>query len=195
MPEFHLNAGAVDLVPLSEPHIRPILDLMNKEGWYYYDQNELTRYLRLKQDCFVMIKQDRVIGSLFTTNYGNQAWIGNIVVAAQERRRGLATEALKTVIGYLRGSKSVKEFRLGAVPLAIGLYRNIGFSPESFTSAQEALLPIPLAADRAGLDGSAQIHRIEPGDLPEIATVDARYLKSDRLFLLRDRKSVVWERV
>ena len=104
-----------------------------------------------------MLKQGHVIGSLFTTNYGNQAWIGNVVVAAQERRRGLATEALRTVIGYLRGSTCVKEFRLGAVPLAIDLYQDIGFLPESFTTAQEAQLPIHLAADHFEGLGQADV--------------------------------------
>jgi GNAT superfamily N-acetyltransferase len=186
MAKIHLNAGAVELVPLSESHIQPILDLMNKEGWYYYDSNELGRYLRLNQDCFTMVKKGHVIGSLFTTNFGRQAWIGNIVVAEQERRKGLATETLKTVMRHLRDTKRVEEFRLGAVPLAVGLYRRLGFSAEAFTSAREAALPIALPTGGTELDGRVQMPLITREDLHDISKLDARYFKSDRLFLLRE---------
>jgi len=83
MKELTINTPGVKVLRLREEHIDGIIELMNKEGWYYYDYHELKRYLNLNQDCFTLLKDGRIIGSIFTTNYGNQAWIGNIIVAKE----------------------------------------------------------------------------------------------------------------
>jgi hypothetical protein len=80
MIELDLNISEVKVVPLDENHLDGIISLMNKEGWYYYDQRELKRYLSLNHDCFTLLKKGKIVGSIFTTNYENQAWIGNIVL-------------------------------------------------------------------------------------------------------------------
>ncbi|MBW2174403.1 MAG: GNAT family N-acetyltransferase [Deltaproteobacteria bacterium] len=137
-----INSPEVKVLHLHEEHIDEIIGLMNKEGWYYYDHNELKRYLDLNQDCFTLLKDGRIIGSIFTTNYGNQAWIGNIIVAKEARGMGLAAKLIRVVIDYLRENKHVLTFRLGSVPLAIGLYKKVGFHAEAFTTSQEAELPL-----------------------------------------------------
>ncbi len=79
---------------------------MNKEGWYSYDPHELKRYLNLNQDCFTLHKDGRIVGSISSTNYGNQAWICSIIVAEQDRGMGLAAELIKGVINYLQKTEN-----------------------------------------------------------------------------------------
>ncbi len=206
MAELTLNIPGVKVLPLHEKHIDKVIDLMNKEGWYYYDHHELKRYLNLNQDCFTLLKDGDIVGSIFTTNYGNQAWIGNIVVAKEVRGMGLAAKLIKGVIDYLYENKHILTFRLGAVPLAIGLYKKVGFHAEFFTTAQEAELPLKAKYDEINLGENIQIESLDAHDLEAISEIDKRYFKSKRLqflmniyndsikescFCLKDKKKIV----
>ena len=181
MADMIMNTPGVKAVRLHEDHIDRIIALMNKEGWYYYDRHELKRYLTLNQDCFTLLKDGRIAGSIFTTNYGNQAWIGNIIVAKEVRGMGLAAEMIRGVIEYLRINKHVLTFRLGSVPLAIGLYKKVGFHAEAFTTAQEAVLPLDAEYEEVDLGENIRVERLDAHDLNAIGEMDARYFKSKRL--------------
>ena len=183
MAEIIINTPGVKALRLHEEHIDGIIELMNKEGWYYYDHHELKRYLTLNQDCFTLFKDERVIGSIFTTNYGNQAWIGNIIVAKEARGMGLAAELIRGVIDYLYEEKHVLTFRLGSVPLAIGLYKKVGFHAEAFTTSQEAKLPLKLEYKEMNLGENTKVERINAHDLEAICEIDEQYFKSKRLQL------------
>ncbi|MFC1576753.1 GNAT family N-acetyltransferase [Candidatus Omnitrophota bacterium] len=194
MAEISINTPGVKALSLREEHIDGIIELMNKEGWYYYDHYELKRYLTLDQDCFTLLKDGRVVGSIFTTNYGNQAWIGNIIVAKEARGIGLATKMIRGVIDYLRENKHVLTFRLGSVPLAIGLYKKIGFHAEAFTTSQEAELPFKVEYEEMNLGEKIQVERLDAHDLEAIGEIDERYFKSKRLqFLMNVYKDSIKE--
>ena len=184
MKELTINTPGVKVLRLREEHIDGIIELMNKEGWYYYDYHELKRYLNLNQDCFTLHKDGRIIGSIFTTNYGNQAWIGNIIVAKEVRGMGLAAKLIRVVIDYLRENKHVLTFRLGAVPLAIGLYKKVGFHAEAFTTSQEAELPIKAEYEEMNLGENIQVDKLSIHDLEAIGEIDERFFKSNRLQFL-----------
>ena len=186
MAEIITNTPGVKIVRFNEGHIDGIVELMNKEGWYYYDYHELKRYLTLNQDCFTLFKDGRIAGSIFTTNYGNQAWIGNIIVAKEARGMGLATKMIRGVIDYLHENKRVLTFRLGSVPLAIGLYKKVGFHAEAFTTSQEAELPIKVKYDKIDLSENIQVERLGTHNLEAIGEIDKQYFKSKRLQLLAD---------
>ena len=174
----------MNIVPISEAHIDSILDLMTKEGWYYYDYRELKRYLDLNEACFTLLDSDRVAGCIFSTNYGNQAWLGNIVVAAESRGRGHAAALIRTVTDHLHSKSQISTFRLGSVPLAIGLYEKAGFRAESFNTAQQASLPLDMPEGPVVLTNSVRLQELMPSDLTSAAAIDAVYFKSDRLKLL-----------
>ena len=181
MAEIILNIPGVKAQRLHETHMDGIIELMNKEGWYYYDVHELKRYLTLNQDCFTLFKDGSIAGSIFTTNYGNQAWIGNIIVAEKVRGMGLATRLIRGVIEYLRENQHVLTFRLGSVPLAIGLYKKVGFHAEAFTTSQEAELPLKAAYEEMNWSENIQVERLDINDLEAIGEIDERYFKSKRL--------------
>ena len=184
MTELTINTSGVKVLRLYEEHIDGIIELMNQEGWYYYDHHELKRYLSLNQDCFILLKDGRIVGSIFTTNYGNQAWIGNIVVAKEVRGMGLAAKLIRGVINHLCENKHVLTFRLGAVPLAIGLYKKVGFHAEAFSTSQEAELPLKAEYEEMNLGENIQVERLDAHDLEAISKIDERYFKSKRLQFL-----------
>jgi GNAT superfamily N-acetyltransferase len=161
MIEILLDVPGVELVKLREAHIEGIIKLMNREGWYYYDHHELKRYISLNQDCFTLFRHGEIVGSIFTTNYGNQVWIGNIVIAKEARGLGLATKMIRGVIDYLREYRHVRTFRLGSVPLVIGLYKKVGFHAEAFTTSQEVELPLQLEFEAVNLEESLQVERVK----------------------------------
>lgn len=186
MNEIVINASNVTVQKFHEEHVDEIIRLMNQEGWYYYDRNELNRYLRLDQDCFVLVKGNKVIGSLFTTNFGNQAWIGNIIIDEQSRGMGLAKDLISGVIEHLVEHKDVDTFRLGSVPLAIGLYKKVGFKPEAFTTAQEVELPITQEVEKVKLPDGVYVEKLNESDLESISRIDEKFFKSNRHSLLKD---------
>lgn len=185
MLELTFDIPGVNILRLNEKHIDEVIALMNKEGWYYYDHHELKRYLVLNQECFTLSKDGRIVGSLFTTSFGNQAWLGNIIVAKDVRGMGLATELIKAVTDYLYEKKHIGTFRLGAVPLAIGLYKKVGFHAETFTTAQEVELPLNMDYEKMNLGGNVQVERLQAHDLESIGEMDERYFKSKRIGLLQ----------
>jgi ribosomal protein S18 acetylase RimI-like enzyme len=134
----------------------------------------------------VLLKDGGIVGSIFTTNYGNQAWIGNIVVAKEARGMGFATKLIRGVIDYLCENKQILTFRLGSVPLAIGLYKRTGFHAEAFTTAQEADLPLKVEDEEINLGERIKVERLNAHDLEAISEIDERYFKSKRLQFLRN---------
>lgn len=186
MAEIPLHTPGVKAVRLDVSHFNGILDLMNREGWYYYDPHELNRYLKLDQACFTLLKGNRVAGSIFTTNYGNQAWIGNIVVAESLRGKGIAGRMIQGVINHLQSTQQIRTFRLGSVPLAIGLYKKAGFRPEAFTTAQEAELPLKIQPESIDLGETTRVEQMKPADLDAVAKLDAQFFNSSRLALLTE---------
>lgn len=186
MKTLSIKAEGIEALPLQLDHMDQIIELMNKEGWYYYDRTELKRYLKLGQDCFTLIKQGQVIGSIFTTSFKNQAWIGNIVVAQQFRGFGLAAQLIQAVMAFLKDNRQVNTFRLGSVPLAIGLYKKAGFHAEAFTTAQEAELPINQGLEDINLPDEVRVEKIGEADLNALAQLDEQFFHSNRLELLSD---------
>lgn len=184
MPEIIMNTPGVKALSLGEEHMDGIIELMNKEGWYYYDHHELKRYLSMNQDCFALSIDGQIQGSIFTTNFGNQAWIGNIIVAEEHRGKGLAEEMIRGLIDYMHHNKDVYTFRLGSVPLAIGLYKRVGFHAEAFTTAQEAELPLKAEYERIDLGKNIQIQRLDVQDLEGVNKIDEQCFKSKRQKLL-----------
>ncbi len=184
MPEIDLSVSGVMIQRLRKHHISGVLRLMNAEGWYYYDHRELMRYLEMGEDCFALIRDGDIVGSIFSTNYGNQAWLGNIVVARSERGKGFAGHMIREAINHLRKERRVPTFRLGSVPLAIGLYKQLGFRPEAFTTAHEATLPlrldVPISPDKG-----AEVEPLREIDLNAACDIDALIFKSRRDRLLR----------
>lgn len=171
-----------NIVDLKEQHIEQLLSLMIAQTWYYYDEHELNRYLKMNEVSHVLQEGNRVIGSIFTTNYGIQTWIGNLLVQRSDRNKGYGMKMIHSIITKLVG-KGQDTFRLASVPEAIGLYQKppYVFHAEYFTTAQQATLPLKMNMEQTDLDW--YIRQIEPNDLEAICYIDAQFFKSNRFRL------------
>jgi predicted GNAT family N-acyltransferase len=72
----------------------------------------------------------RVIGTLRLLSFGEEAKIGRVAVAAERRRRGIASRMLEIALARAR-EQGFRRVRLAAQLAAVGLYEQAGFAVES----------------------------------------------------------------
>lgn len=82
---------------------------------------------------------ERVIGTLRLLSFGEEAKIGRVVVAADQRRRGVASRMLRIALDRAR-EQGFARVRLAAQIRALGLYERAGFAVES-APFEEAGIP------------------------------------------------------
>lgn len=82
------------------------------------------------QHLVALDPEGRVIGTLRLLDFGEEAKIGRVVVAADQRRRGIASRML--AIALARASEQgFRRVRLAAQIRALELYAQAGFAVES----------------------------------------------------------------
>ncbi len=74
--------------------------------------------------------EQRVIGTLRLLSFGAEAKIGRVAVAAEWRRRGVASRMLETALARAR-AQGFERARLAAQTVAVSLYEQAGFRVES----------------------------------------------------------------
>ena len=72
----------------------------------------------------------RVIGTLRLLSFGEEAKIGRVAVAAEQRRRGIASRMLQIALARAR-EQGFRRVRLAAQLAAVALYEQAGFALES----------------------------------------------------------------
>lgn len=94
-------------------------------------RGDLERILRHDPDgCFLALWDGLPAGTLTTTSYGTElAWIGMVLVAADLRRRGIATALMRRAIDHLRDHR-IETIKLDASDEGHGVYRRLGFEDE-----------------------------------------------------------------
>jgi predicted GNAT family N-acyltransferase len=92
------------------------------------DVDELDRHAQ----HLVAFEHDeaRVIGTLRLLSFGEEAKIGRVVVAADRRRRGIASRMLQIALDRAR-EQGFARVRLAAQIRALELYEQAGFAVES----------------------------------------------------------------
>jgi ribosomal protein S18 acetylase RimI-like enzyme len=131
--------------------------------------------------AFIAETSGQPLGMLTTTRYRHSAWIGNLIVVPEYRRRGIGAQLMRRAMDDLT-CQAIRTIRLEADPPGIRLYRRLGFVDE-FESPRFA------RAAGAGLRvedrGAAPlVERVSLGDLPAIAAFDAQHFGDDRRRLL-----------
>lgn len=146
-----------------------------REGWD--DTPELLRAL-LTHDpagCFVAELDGRRAGIITTTRHGQTAWIGNLIVLPEERRKGIG-ERLMTHVLELLTRGGARTIRLDADPLGVKLYRRLGFVDE-FESLR-------FRHSGLKLDPAKGAERLSTDAITELAAFDAPLFGDDRVRLL-----------
>jgi GNAT superfamily N-acetyltransferase len=102
------------------------LTLTAREGW---DSTAPLFHVCLTHDpdgCFIAEIDGRPAGMITTTRYAESAWVGNLIVARNHRRKGVGAELMSHAMTWLKRN-GVRTMRLEGDPLGIGIYRRLGF--------------------------------------------------------------------
>lgn len=129
--------------------------------------------------CFLAIDetgQPVAVGSGIA--YGRLGVVGNMVVAAANRRRGLGRAVLEQIIAFLEGERSCTQLELTATDAGRPLYALYDFAPAGATA--DARLPV----DGAVAAGTHDVRPATPDDLPEIVVYDTERFGGDRTPIL-----------
>jgi predicted GNAT family N-acyltransferase len=107
-----------------------------REQVFYGEQNvpreeDVDEHDRDAQQLVAVDLDDgHVIGTLRLLSFGEEAKIGRVAVAAQWRRRGIASQMLDIALARAR-EQGFERVRLAAQVVAVALYEQAGFAVES----------------------------------------------------------------
>lgn len=138
------------------------------------------------QGCFVAESEGQVCGTVTTTIYeGRLAWVGMVLVAPENRGKGIGTQLLNRAIEYL-DAVGVVTIKLDATPNGQPLYEKLGFVTEyeidrwALSSHSQPLKP----------DSTSVLQISESGELKEVLKLD-EILKVDRDAFGADRSALL----
>lgn len=164
----------VDIRLASAADIPAAMRLKELAGWNQTER-DWQRLLELEPEgCFAAMCDDRVVGTATTTAFGvDLAWIGMVLVDPEYRRRGIATELMKTAMAYLRSS-GIRTIKLDATPAGLPVYEALGFVQEERIERQVALV-----------SASGNIEKCLPADMQEVLALDRTAFAADRSRLIK----------
>jgi GNAT superfamily N-acetyltransferase len=125
---------------------------------------------------------DRLVASGLTVEFARFGWISMILVTAQHRRRGLATQLMQHCIDALSARGLVPA--LDASPEGREVYKHLGFRDAGNSTRLVGTLK------REARHPAIDVVPITAADLPEINALDAQSSGTDRTTLLRH----LWQR-
>ncbi len=96
------------------------------------------------EGCFIAEAEGRRVGMITTTRYARSAWIGNLIVTPDDRRRGVGAAMMRHAMGVLE-ARGINTIRLEADPMGVGIYKRLGFV-EQFESPRFCKQPLLNAA-------------------------------------------------
>ena len=126
---------------MSKPRVREMtpadfpfaVALTDTERWGFTVE-DFERYLALSpRGCFVVEQGGDRLGMLTTFLYGEVGWIGNVIVSAMARGRGLGGALMDHAIAYLE-SAGARGIRLWAYENTVALYAKYGFADDGLRS-------------------------------------------------------------
>jgi GNAT superfamily N-acetyltransferase len=121
-----VHTDAVTIRPLGRADCGRFLELARDEGWSC-DEAELEAFLRaFPEGCLVLDEGTLPIGFVMAYPHERSAWVGNLLVDAARRGRGLGTRLLDALLARL--DSRIPTVYLSAVPQATALYRRYGFA-------------------------------------------------------------------
>jgi len=82
------------------------------------------------EGCFTVLEGAKRVGITTTAHFGRIGWIGNVIVDARYRSKGLGILLVKHAIDYLR-KKSVSTIGLYAYVDTVPFYEKLGFKADS----------------------------------------------------------------
>jgi GNAT superfamily N-acetyltransferase len=162
---------------LSRDDLPQALALSTEAGWNQTAEDWRVM-LEYGRGLAAVAPDGSVIGSAFMLPYGERfAWIAMVLVTADWRRRGVATELSRRVVEMTRADGRVA--LLDATEVGCRVYRPIGFGDVGAMTRWQAAPP---SVPPGPTTGVRPIDR--GGDLDRIAAYDRAALGADRRWLL-----------
>ncbi len=104
--------------------------LSRAAGWNQTEADWVQLIEYQPTGCFGLERDGKLISTVTTTCYGNElAWIGMMLVDADHRRQGIATEMMRKALGDLR-HRGVQTIKLDATAAGAAVYEKLGFRAE-----------------------------------------------------------------
>jgi ribosomal protein S18 acetylase RimI-like enzyme len=98
----------------------------SREGWDTTSGVFDTLLAHDPDGCFLAEQRGEPVGMVTTTVFEKSAWIGNVIVPPEHRRRGIGEELTRHALTDL----CIRTVRLEADPPGVGIYRRLGFKDE-----------------------------------------------------------------
>ena len=158
---------------MKESDLDFFMQLMDMVGWGMTPGDYKRVHRFSPEGCFIASENNKDLGMVATTSYGETAWIGNLVVLPETRGKGIGGALMQHAIDYLV-STGVKAIRLDGVQAAVPLYRRLGFVDEYWSLRYTGV---------AGKHPSACLP-MKPEDMDKVAELDQSVFKADRRHIL-----------
>jgi GNAT superfamily N-acetyltransferase len=155
---------------MKKSDVRFFMNLMEIVGWGMTLRDFEIILCFSPEGCFITEQDGKKVGMVVTTNYGDVAWIGNLVVMPKYRGKGIGAELMSYAMDYLK-SCGVKTIKLDGVQSAIPLYRRLGFTDE-YWSLRYVGIAMPQMENLS--------KQMKSSDLEEIAALDLKVFKAPR---------------
>lgn len=172
MPSLPAGIGLRTATPEDLP---VIAGLRASAGWTAHRWALIDAIRPPHARCFLAVDaagQSVAMGSGIA--YGRLGVVGNMVVAAEHRRRGLGRAILEEIIGFLEDERGCAQLELSATDAGRPLYASHGFAPAGETA--DVRLPV----DGATAPETDEVRRATIHDLAEVAAYDAGRFGGDR---------------
>jgi GNAT superfamily N-acetyltransferase len=147
-----------------------------REGW---DNTPELFALSLEHDpegCFVAELDGERVGMITSTCYAESAWLGNLIVEPDARRRGIGKRLTVHAIDALK-RLGIETFRLEADPMGVDLYRRLGFSDQFTTTRFQKAPP-------HRIDPVRSVPHVSADDIDDVVAYDRAGFGDDRGRLL-----------
>ncbi len=154
---------------------RFFLSLIDMVGWGL-TESDYRRMLAFSPDgMFKATLDGEDVGVVVAVDYGEMAWIGNLVVVPEMRGRGFGEALMRKAMERLEG-RGVRCIRLDGVQKAIPLYRRLGFRDEYWSLRYTG---------RASWSAVAHAEPMRRCDLDAVTMLDEACFRGRRGSLLR----------
>jgi ribosomal protein S18 acetylase RimI-like enzyme len=159
--------------PLEQTDLEFAYKLNMGERWNDRKEDLLRMYNYQPGGCFIAEVEKKPVGHVFSVTYGKLGWLGLLIVKAEYRRKGIATQLMNKAIDYL-SQLGVQTIKLEAAAQVSELYRKLGFADEygSLRLSKAIKKSTPRMKDSPT--------PIKKENINEIATLDKKYFGADR---------------
>ena len=151
------------------------LGLIDMVGWGLTDADYRRMLAFSPEGIFKATLDGEDVGVVVTVDYGEMAWIGNLIVVPDSRGRGIGEALMKRAMEHLEGC-GIRCIRLDGVQKAIPLYRRLGFRDEYWSLRY---------IGKASRSPATHAEPMRRSDLDAVTMLDEAYFKGRRGRMLR----------